>query len=101
VGRCVREERAVIEATRPDVVVGDFRPTAAMTTRLEKVPYVSVVNGYMTSAFDPTDVLLPRKAARGKRVIASLVGRRLQAAQKRSLAEPFRDVAKGHRLSKG
>jgi len=98
VERCVREERAVIEATRPDIVVGDFRLTAAISTRLEKAPYVSVVNGYMTSAFDPTDILLAPESARGKRAFASLVGRRLQAAQKRSLAEPFRDVARSHRL---
>ena len=67
VERCVREERAVIEATRPDVVVADFRPTAAISTRIAQVPYVSVLNGYMTSAFHPTDVLLgpgtgPREA---------------------------------------
>lgn len=99
VADCVREERAVIEATRPDVVVGDFRLTAAISTRLEKVPYVSVVNGYMTTAFDPTDVLLPAGTSRAKRTIASLAGRRLQAAQKHRLAAPFRAVAKSQGLT--
>ena len=98
VERCVREERAVIEATRPDVVVGDFRPTAAISTRLERVPYVSVVNGYMTNAFDPTEILLEAGTARGKRAVASRVGRGIQAAQRRTLASAFRDVARRHRL---
>ncbi len=99
VERCVREERAVIEATRPDVVVADFRPTCAISTRIAQVPYVSVLNGYMTSAFDPTDVLLGPGTARGKRAFASRVSRGLQARQKRDLAATFRDVASANRLA--
>ena len=99
VERCVREERAVIQATRPDVVVGDFRPTAAISARLEQVPYAAILNGYMTSAFDPTDVLLAPATTRGKRAFASFVSRGVQAAQKRDLASTFREVAKRHGLA--
>jgi UDP:flavonoid glycosyltransferase YjiC (YdhE family) len=54
------------------------------------------VNAYMTDRFDPTDVLLADGASRSKRALTSFAGRRIQAAQKRSLATPFRDVASAH-----
>jgi len=100
VDRCVREERAVIEAVRPDVVVADFRPTAAISARLAQVPYVSVVNAYLTSAFDPVDVLLAPATAGAKRAFASFAARRVQSSQKRKLAAGLHDVARRHGLAR-
>lgn len=98
VEQCVREEVRLIEAFQPDVVVGDFRPTAAISSRLAGVPYVSVVNGYVTDYFDPVDVLIPEAQSVLRHKIASVIGCGIQAVQKRSLAAPFRQVARHHRL---
>ncbi|MBA3530988.1 MAG: hypothetical protein H0T73_03585, partial [Ardenticatenales bacterium] len=95
---CVRREREVIEEVRPDVIVGDFRPTAAISTRLARVPFVAIVNAYMTDAFDPVEAL----ATSGGKVqnrAASFIGKQIQKQQKRSLAAPFRQVARAHGLN--
>jgi UDP:flavonoid glycosyltransferase YjiC (YdhE family) len=87
----ITAERELIERCGAEVVVADLRPTAAISARLAGVPLVTVVNAFMTDAFDPTTVLAsnPSKAAR-------LAGRGIQSAQKRSLATPFRDAARAH-----
>ena len=42
----VREELEVIRETAPDVVVGDFRLSLAVSTRLTKTPYLAITNAY-------------------------------------------------------
>ncbi len=45
-GNYVREDRELIEAFKPDVVVGDFRLSLAVSARLAKVPYITLSNIY-------------------------------------------------------
>jgi UDP:flavonoid glycosyltransferase YjiC (YdhE family) len=42
----VQEDLAVLEAVQPDIVVGDFRLSLAVSTRLAGVPYVAISNAY-------------------------------------------------------
>jgi len=42
----VKEELAVIGETNPDVVVGDFRLSLAVSTRLTRITYMAITNAY-------------------------------------------------------
>lgn len=42
----VQEDLQVLEETRPDMVVGDLRHSLAISARLARVPYISLVNAY-------------------------------------------------------
>jgi UDP:flavonoid glycosyltransferase YjiC (YdhE family) len=42
----VAEDLSLLEATQPDVVVGDFRLSLSVSARLAGVPYVNVTNAY-------------------------------------------------------
>ncbi|MBB5017344.1 UDP:flavonoid glycosyltransferase YjiC (YdhE family) [Chitinivorax tropicus] len=42
----VEEDRKLLQAYKPDVVVGDFRLSLAASARLENIPYLSVTNAY-------------------------------------------------------
>lgn len=42
----VDEDRAILEELRPDVVVGDFRLSLAVSAPLAGVPYVAITNAY-------------------------------------------------------
>lgn len=42
----VEEDLKLIEAFKPDVVVGDFRLSLAASARLAKIPYINVTNAY-------------------------------------------------------
>lgn len=42
----VRQDLELIEAFQPDIVVGDFRLSLAVSARLAKVPYITVSNIY-------------------------------------------------------
>lgn len=44
--RYVENDLRVIEETRPDVIVGDFRLSLAVSARLAKVPYLAISNAY-------------------------------------------------------
>jgi len=44
--RYVEADRRLIDTTRPDVVVGDFRLSLSVSARLAKVPYATVTNAY-------------------------------------------------------
>lgn len=94
VRRCVESELLAIHRFVPRVIVGDLRPTAAISARLTRIPYISVVNGYMTNQFDPVDAMIPREQRPIAHAFASAVGRLIQARQKRTLARPFRRVAR-------
>ena len=90
---CVDAERAAIERVLPDVVVSDFRPSAAITTRLTGVRHTVIVNAYLTRHFDPVDALLPVGPV-VKRRAASALGGLVQTHQKHELAAPFRVAAR-------
>jgi UDP:flavonoid glycosyltransferase YjiC (YdhE family) len=42
----VREERALLQAVRPSLVVGDLRLSLAVSAPLERVPYAALINAY-------------------------------------------------------
>ncbi|MCG5501099.1 glycosyltransferase [Ectothiorhodospira lacustris] len=42
----VRSDLELLESTRPDLVVGDFRISLGISARLCKVPYVTITNAY-------------------------------------------------------
>jgi len=42
----VREERALLQAVRPDLVVGDLRLSLAISAPVERVPYAALINAY-------------------------------------------------------
>lgn len=44
--RYVEDDLALIDAVKPDLIVGDFRLSLAVSAPLRKIPYVSVVNAY-------------------------------------------------------
>lgn len=44
--RYVRDDLALIEAERPDVIVGDFRLSLSVSARLAGIPYLTVCDAY-------------------------------------------------------
>jgi len=44
--RYVEEDLAVIDAFRPDVIVGDFRLSLSVSARLRETPYIGISNAY-------------------------------------------------------
>jgi UDP:flavonoid glycosyltransferase YjiC (YdhE family) len=42
----VREERALLQAVRPGLVIGDLRLSLAISAPLEQVPYAALINAY-------------------------------------------------------
>lgn len=50
--RYVEEDLALLDAVRPDLVVGDFRLSLAISAPLRRVPYASVVNVYWSPYAD-------------------------------------------------
>ena len=51
--RYVQADLALIQAHRPDVVVGDFRLSLSVSARLARVPYLSIANAYWTPHAPP------------------------------------------------
>jgi len=98
--QCVKDELKAIEAFKPDAIIGDFRLTAAISSKIAKIPYISVVNGYMTDYFDPVDVMIPKQTRPLEHKIASIAARAIQQTQKRTLATHFRAVAQKYGLKK-
>jgi UDP:flavonoid glycosyltransferase YjiC (YdhE family) len=54
----VAEDSALIEAIRPDLVVGDFRLSLSVSARLARVPYLTIANAYW-SPHSPAGFPLP------------------------------------------
>lgn len=50
--RYVEEDLALIDAVKPDLIIGDFRLSLAVSAPLRKVPYASVVNAYWSPYAD-------------------------------------------------
>ena len=96
VEQCVKAELDAIHRFQPDAIIGDFRLTASISAKLAQIPYISVVNGYMTDYFDPVDVMIPQATRPLEHKIASVAARAIQHKQKRDLAIPFRSVARQH-----
>ena len=46
--RYVDEELALFEQVRPDLVVGDFRLSLAVSARLRGIPFAALINAYMS-----------------------------------------------------
>lgn len=92
--QCVEDELSAIREFKPDAIVGDFRHTAAISARIAKIPFISVVNACVTDYFNPVELMIPRKEKPLKHRFASFSGRIIQRAQKRSLALHFRTAAK-------
>ena len=42
----VEQDRALIEAFKPDLIVGDFRLSLSVSARLARVPYLAITNAY-------------------------------------------------------
>lgn len=60
----VREDMAIIEDAKPDVIVGDFRLSLSVSARLEGVPYVTLCDAYWSPEYPleaPLPVLLATK----------------------------------------
>ena len=98
--QCVEAEIALIEKYRPDAVIGDMRFSLAISSRLTKTPYISLVNGYMTDYFNPASAMMSREKRPFQFRIASWLGRRIQNRQKRKLAANFRWVARKHGIKR-
>ncbi|MEO1373923.1 MAG: nucleotide disphospho-sugar-binding domain-containing protein [Cyanobacteria bacterium J06635_10] len=95
---CVKDEIKVIETFKPDAIIGDFRLTAAISSQITQIPYISVVNGYMTDYFNPVDVMISKEEQPLKHKAASIASKAIQSAQKRNLATNFRTVAQKYQL---
>ena len=50
--RYVRDDLKLIEAIKPDLIIGDFRLSLSVSTRLKGIPYVAITNTYWTPYSD-------------------------------------------------
>lgn len=48
----VEEEIKLIDEVKPDIVIGDFRPTLRISSEKKKIPYVNIINFYWHNLFD-------------------------------------------------
>ena len=96
--QCVKDEIKAIETFKPDAIIGDFRLTAAISSQITGIPYISVVNGYMTDYFNPVDVMISKEEQPLKHKAASIVSKAIQSAQRLNLATNFRTVAQKYNL---
>lgn len=69
--RMVLEDLSLFDAVRPDVVVGDFRISLAISARLAGIPYVNLINAY----WNPAAQVLPWPVPENP--LVSLMGSRL------------------------
>lgn len=62
--REVAEDLALMERVRPDLVIGDFRLSLAVSARVRKVPYALIANAYWSPAaraiYEPPPTLFTR-----------------------------------------
>jgi MGT family glycosyltransferase len=96
--QCVKDELKVIGTFKPDAIVGDFRLTAAISSKVSGIPYISVVDACMTDYFNPVDVMISKEKRPLEHRIASVAAKAIQASQKRTLATHFRTVAQQYKL---
>jgi hypothetical protein len=79
-------------------MIGSFCLTAGISAKISGIPYISVVNGYMTDCFDPVDVMIPKDKRPFDYKIASIATKAIQGKQKRNMATHFREYAHKHKL---
>jgi UDP:flavonoid glycosyltransferase YjiC (YdhE family) len=53
----VEDDLRLLDAIKPDVVIGDFRLSLGISARLAKVPYVTITNAYWGPFTDPRFVV--------------------------------------------
>lgn len=62
IDRYVTEERSLIAKVKPDLVVGDLRPSLSVSAALESVPYWNITNAYWSPFVTPLAPPLPALA---------------------------------------
>ncbi len=71
----IEDEIRLLREIRPDVVVGDFRPSLGISAVSESVPYVCIVNAVWTRYYgvrlEPPETWLPVRVL-GKRILKAL-----------------------------
>ncbi|MCB0416590.1 MAG: glycosyl transferase family 1 [Bdellovibrionales bacterium] len=55
----VEEDFRVLEAVRPDLVVGDLRVSLPISAERSKIPYATLINAYWNSSWTPKSYPLP------------------------------------------
>lgn len=50
----VQEDLALMDALRPDIVVGDFRLSLSVSARLARIPYATITNAYWSPYSTPS-----------------------------------------------
>ncbi len=95
----VDDELKVISEVSPVFVMGDFSLTTAISSKIAGIPYISVVNGYMTDYFNPVDAMISSKRHPLKHRIASVLGSGIHFVKKRSLSMEFRKVARSRGIN--
>lgn len=48
----VNEDLAIIDSIKPDFIIGDFRLSLAISSRLKKIPYATITNAYWSPYAD-------------------------------------------------
>lgn len=98
--RYVEEDLALLDAVRPDLVVGDFRLSLGISAPLRKIPYASVVNVYWSPY---ADVAYPVPELPFTRITGIRVGQALFDAVRpfafRLHARPFNRVRQRYGLA--
>src|SRR5471032_2403052 len=95
----VRDDLRLLQAVRPDVVVGDFRLSLSVSARLAHVPYVGLINAYW-SPYVPQRYTVPAIALARVLPIA-LADRLFRLARPLAFAlhsRPLNRVRRGYRL---
>jgi len=96
----VEDERRVLGEIRPDIVIGDFRPSLCISAVSMRIPYVSVVNAVWTShcavRFAPP-LTMPLTKIFGQTLL-EIVQPYLEGSLYRYFARPFNVVRRKYGL---
>jgi len=95
----VREDLALLERVKPDVVVGDFRLSLAASAKVAKVPHVAVFNAYWSpfgrQTFEFAEYDYPLSNMIGHRLSLSLF-RKLRPMAFAAHTKPLNTVLREH-----
>jgi UDP:flavonoid glycosyltransferase YjiC (YdhE family) len=94
--RCIQADLLAYAHIRPQGVVSDLRPTAAISARMAGIPHVAVLNGYITRCFDAARLLVDPAENPLKYRLTRWLMRQLLGAQGWRLAAGLRSVAQRH-----
>jgi len=98
--RCIQDELQAIRTFQPDLILADFRLSAAISARVAHIPLVTVVNGVLTHYFNPVETLFSPEEHPNRFKIAHWLARAIQDRQKWTLARPWREAARRHGIKK-